>query len=335
MRLICSSYCGVVWVLLLLLQPTLAFIVRPTSNSNFYTQCTTSLPRLQATASREGSIQVSRPDGSEHQLVFRIIRSMNVSSQQAAPIVALHGGPSVPSNYLYPLEQVVPYRSIVFYDQLGCGQSDEPKDVTLYGIDKSVDDLKVLLKKLGIKRFHLYGQSYGGILAFEYLKSLAMDKDNSNEIECLSCILSSVPSNVKEIEQEFVRLMEELKIKNPDADDTELNDLFRMNHQCRMPEMPDKLKEAYANAGTVWRGTDAIAGYAAESPQEDTKRMPSTLLLRGEFDFVSDKAVQRWKNILNTPFVRSKTLEDCSHHALFENEKMYGEIVDSFFGEYD
>ncbi|EJK60276.1 hypothetical protein THAOC_19400, partial [Thalassiosira oceanica] len=91
---------------------------------------------------------------------------MNLSSAQAAPIVALHGGPSVPSDYLYPLGDVVPYRSIVFYDQLGCGKSDKPDDASLYSTAHSVDDLRVLLRKIGVRRFHLYGQSYGGILGY-------------------------------------------------------------------------------------------------------------------------------------------------------------------------
>jgi proline iminopeptidase len=54
---------------------------------------------------------------------------MTLSSQKACPILVLHGGPSVPSNYLLPLVNVVPYRSIVLYDQLGCGKSDEPDDI--------------------------------------------------------------------------------------------------------------------------------------------------------------------------------------------------------------
>ena len=98
---------------------------------------------------------------------------MSLSSRQAAPVVVLHGGPSVPSNYLYPLVDVVPYRSIVFHDQLGCGSSDEPPDVSLYSMRDSVEDMKALLKKLGVRRFHLYGQSYGGIMSFEYIKSVA------------------------------------------------------------------------------------------------------------------------------------------------------------------
>lgn len=260
---------------------------------------------------------------------------MSLSSRQAAPIVALHGGPSVPSDYLYPLEDAVPYRSIVYHDQLGCGRSDEPTDASLYSIEDSVRDLRALLKKLGLRRFHLYGQSYGGILAFEYMKSLACDNDDGDDVECLSAILSSAPTNVAEIEKEFARLLEDLSPPGKDISEAELEELFRRNHQCRLPEMPKILADAYANAGSVWRGTDAIADYVARPPPEGAARMPSALILRGEFDFVGEACVAGWRDAFNTKFLRYKTLEGCSHHGLLENGELYGEIVDSYFGEYD
>jgi proline iminopeptidase len=291
-------------------------------------------------AINEGYLEVSRPGGSKHQLSYRIVRPMSLSSTKAAPIVALHGGPSVPSNYLYPLEGAIPYRSIVFYDQLGCGKSDEPKDINQYSIKDSVEDLKLLLKKLGVRRFHLYGQSYGGILAYEYMKSVAMTSKNGNDAECLSAILSSAPSNVSQVEEEFVRLLDELKKSHSKDDDrelsdTELGDLFRTTHQCRIPEMPALLKDAYANAGSVWRGTDAIKDYIATPPTEDASRMPSSLIMRGEYDFVSDECVEAWKSNFNTKFLRYKTLKGCSHHGLFEDGATYGEHIDSFCAEYD
>jgi proline iminopeptidase len=263
---------------------------------------------------------------------------MALSSRQAAPIVALHGGPSIPSNYLYPLEDVIPYRSIVFYDQLGCGKSDEPQDLSQYSIEDSVQDLKALLKKLGVQRFHLYGQSYGGILAFEYMKHVASKmNDGDNGVECLSAVLSSAPTNVKEVEEEFGKLLQNLESSstNDSVGKEELEELFRKTHQCRLPEMPKRLAESYANAGNVWRGTGAISDYVAAKAPEDSSRMPSSLIMRGEFDFVSEKSVQTWKEVFNTNFLRYKTLEGCSHHGLFENGASYGEIVDSYFCEYD
>ena len=300
------------------------------------------LKATQSTKANEGSIEVSRSDGSKkHQLSYRVVRPMSLSSQQAAPIVALHGGPSVPSNYLYPLEDVIPYRSIIFYDQLGCGKSDEPTDISQYSIRDSVEDLKILLKKLGVRRFHLYGQSYGGILAFEYMKSIAQESrenKNDDDIKCLSACLSSAPTNVAEIEKEFIRLVDKLsegKEEENALSESEIDDLFRVTHQCRIPEMPKILADAYANAGTVWRGTEAIADYVAKPPFKDAARMPSTLIMRGEYDFVSESSVEGWKDAFNTQFLRYKTLKGCSHHGLLENGKLYGEIIDSYFAEYD
>lgn len=318
-----------------LIAATSSFVVlvSPTPASSPVASSVSRSFALKASAN-EGFISVSRSDESEHRIAYRVVRPMALSSQQAAPIVALHGGPSVPSNYLYPLEQVIPYRSIVFYDQLGCGKSDEPQDLSQYSIADSVQDLKTLLKKLGIRRFHLYGQSYGGILAFEYMKEVAENEDDG-DIKCLSAILSSAPTNVSELEAEADRLMQNLAESNDGCTDEELAELFRINHQCRLPEMPPILRNAYNNAGTVWGGTAAIADYVAETPSEDASRMPSTLIMRGEFDFVSNTSAEAWKSAFNAKFLRYKTLEGCSHHGLLEKGAMYGDILDSYFGEYD
>ena len=112
------------------------------------------------------------------------------SDSEKPTVVVLHGGPGVPSNYLLePLVQHASSRPLLFWDQLGCGQSDRPDfDESLYSIDKFVTDLTQLLEELAIDNFHLYGQSFGGILAFEYLKRERPDN-------CLSVILSSTPTN--------------------------------------------------------------------------------------------------------------------------------------------
>lgn len=91
-------------------------------------------PLSLAAECRDGSLEVSRtfePEGDTDafDLAYKVFRPMTLSSRQACPILVLHGGPSVPSDYLLPLVNVVPYRSIVYYDQLGCGQSDEPADL--------------------------------------------------------------------------------------------------------------------------------------------------------------------------------------------------------------
>ena len=323
---------AIVLVALALLGTSNAFLLAPNKEAF---RAKPSLSSRLGAAYSEGHCSVFRSEGGNeppkvYQLAYRIVRPMALSSQQAAPILVLHGGPSVPSDYLYPLEQLIPYRSLVFYDQLGCGRSNEPNDKSCYSIDKAVDDLETLVEKLGLGRFHLYGQSFGGILAYEYMKRHAESGQDDQSV--LSAILSSTPTNVTQVEQEANRLISELDLKEEDN----VAEEFRKAHQCQTPESPPALVDAYAHAGTVWRGTTAIANYVAQPPSETARRLPSTLVMRGEHDFVTNLCTQDWKaRVFNHKFVREKMLEGCSHHGLLENGAMYGEIVDSFFSEYD
>lgn len=296
---------------------------------------------MSSVACREGEIAVTRDFSSstnkpsqQFSLHHRIFRPMSLSSRQAAPILVLHGGPSVPSDYLYPLVDHVPYRSIVFYDQLGCGRSDEPAERDMYSIDLALEDLELVIKKLNLRRFHLYGQSFGGILAYEFLKRIAERGGEDNGYKCLSVVLSSTPTSVALVEAEANRLAGLLK--DEDDDESTLLERFRRHHQCQTDEMPKSLADAYAHAGTVFRGTAAISDYVATPPSTDAARMPSAMIMRGETDFVSEECASGWKKeLFNHNFVREKVLEGCSHHGLLENSVEYGELVDSFFAEYD
>jgi proline iminopeptidase len=214
-----------------------------------------------------------------------------------------------------------------------------------------VDDLELLLKKLNVRLFHLYGQSYGGILAFEYCKRVAERKgDTNNEEECccLSVILSSTPTSVALVETEVHRLLDELK-KDDDETTTTTNEeegteeedtkalweRFRIQHQVQTPEMPLPLVDAYAQAGTIWRGTAAIPDYVASPPTENAARLPSAMILRGQHDFVTATCTQDWGSAFHHKFVRQVVLAGCAHHGLLEQPRLYGDTVDSFFSEYD
>uniref|UniRef100_A0A7S4QWU9 AB hydrolase-1 domain-containing protein n=2 Tax=Ditylum brightwellii TaxID=49249 RepID=A0A7S4QWU9_9STRA len=332
---------------------------------------------LSSVACNDGTLVVSRttPSSSsqnQFNLQYRIFRPRSLSSQQGAPIVVLHGGPGVPSDYLYPLVDVVPYRSMVYFDQLGCGRSDAPADLDFYSISNAIDDLEKLIKKLGIRRFHLYGQSYGGILAFEYLKRVAERKKmNENgrddDARCLSVILSSTPTSVSLVEETATRLLDAIKSEedeketrndenngeddesdaagageNKKKQDNESNneqilESFRQRHQCRTPSIPQPLSDAYSHAGTVWRGTTAIPDYVAKPPSDGVPRMPSAMIMRGEHDFVTQECMEGWKkdDLFGHKFVREVVLAGCAHHGLLENPRLYGDVVDSFFAEYD
>ncbi len=85
------------------------------------------------------------------------------------PLLVLHGGPGAPSAYLSPLGALADERPVIFYDQLGCGRSDKPDDPGLWRIERFVEELQQLRDALGLSQVHLFGHSWGTMLATDYM----------------------------------------------------------------------------------------------------------------------------------------------------------------------
>jgi pimeloyl-ACP methyl ester carboxylesterase len=51
----------------------------------------------------------------------------------------------------------------------GPGPADSPQDEKIYTIPRSIDEVDAARKALGLDRIVLYGQSWGSVLAIEYL----------------------------------------------------------------------------------------------------------------------------------------------------------------------
>ena len=116
---------------------------------------------------------------------------------------------------------------------------------------------------------------------------------------------------------------------NPDYSQPTLQDLFRQQYECRVVPTPLPLTDAYAQAGNVWKGMEAIPDYVAQHGGMTTP----ALILRGEHDFISERCIEGWSALL--PQSQCVTLAGCSHHALLENEGMYGAVVGGFLEDWD
>lgn len=100
-----------------------------------------------------------------HQVWYCIVKPDQEDSKKL-PLLCLHGGPGVPHDYLEPLEALASPaagiaatgRRVIFYDQLGCGNSDRPTDPTLYSIDLFKEELVAVRSALDLEQVHLFGQ---------------------------------------------------------------------------------------------------------------------------------------------------------------------------------
>ena len=117
----------------------------------------------------------------------------------------LNGGPGLPCNYLREphCEHLINKGiRIITYDQLGCGQSSKPKDMSLWSIDRYVEELEFVRNELNLEQLNLLGHSWGGWLAIEY--SLKYQK-NLNKL-----ILENTCGDMPHLISELNRLREAL-----------------------------------------------------------------------------------------------------------------------------
>src|SRR4029453_12982003 len=87
-------------------------------------------------------------------------------------VLLLHGGPAATHEYMECFESFFPKEGIEFYeyDQLGSYYSDQPKDSSLWTLDRFVEEVEQVRQALGLSKenFYLLGNSWGGILAMSY-----------------------------------------------------------------------------------------------------------------------------------------------------------------------
>lgn len=87
-------------------------------------------------------------------------------------LLLLQGGPGCTHEYWECMESFLPAEGIefIYYDQLGTGFSDNPKDTAMWDLPRYVEEVEQVRRALGLNRdnFYLLGHSWGGILAMEY-----------------------------------------------------------------------------------------------------------------------------------------------------------------------
>ncbi len=87
------------------------------------------------------------------------------------PLLLLHGGPGSTHNYFEVLDRIAEDdgRQLIMYDQIGCGNSYLACHPELWTMKTWISELAAVREALGLHTMFLLGQSWGGMLALEYL----------------------------------------------------------------------------------------------------------------------------------------------------------------------
>ena len=259
------------------------------------------------------------------------------------PVLLLHGGPGATHDYLEPLEALAATgRRAIFYDQLGCGRSDRG-DESLWTVETYVDEVGAVRRELGLERIHLFGSSWGGMLAMEY----ALTRPEG----LASLIVASSPASMPQWVSETARLRAELPAgvqavldaheaagTTDDPAYEEACEVFYRRHVCRVPEWPESVLRSFAflaEHGEVYRHMNGpsefhvvgtLRGWDVTGRLGEI-RVPA-LVVSGEHDEATP-AINRTVSE-GIEGARSVIYPGASHMAHVEDAEGYVRLLDEF-----
>ena len=184
-----------------------------------------------------------------HETWYRVVGDREEPGK--LPVLTLHGGPGVPHDYLEPMEALAATgRRVIFYDQLGCGKSDQPHDPSLWTVDLYVEEVGAIRRALGLDRVHLIGQSWGGMLSMEYaltqpagLASLTIESSPASMIQWVAEANRLRAELPPDIERTLVKHEADGTTDDPAYEDAMM--VFYRRHVCRLDEWPECVMRSF------------------------------------------------------------------------------------------
>ena len=269
-------------------------------------------------------------------------------------LLLLNGGPGATHEYFECMENFLPAEGIefIYYDQLGCGNSDNPKDTSMWDLPRFVEEVEQVRTALHLDKnnFYLLGHSWGGILAMQYALKY---QDNLKGL-IISNMMSSCPDYGKYGEEvlakqfdrkilDSIRTIETKKdFENPKYMEL-LMPNFYAKHILRLPvdQWPEPVNRSFAKMNrslyVTMQGPSefGIGGNLAnwDVKAELPKIRVATLTIGGKFDTM-DPEHMKW---MSTQVQQGRFLfcANGSHMSMYDDQQTYMQGLVKFIKDVD
>ncbi len=264
---------------------------------------------------------------------------------KGTPIVLLHGGPGYSSYYLKPFEDLGNDRQVVRYDQLGGGKSDKITDTAMFSIEHFVRELDSLRAYLGIDKWHVFGHSWGTILAVEYYKvhpkyvaSLTLGSA-ALDIPAWEKDAKQLVTTLSDSSQRAIRKAEKASKYDDPSYQNALNEYWgkyvvRHPVQADMDSTMSTFNESiynYMQGPSEFTITGTLKNYDA-TPFLKQIKVP-VLYTLGEFDEANPKTIQRFASL--TPDAKVVVLAGSAHLTPWDAHDENIKVVRDFLHSVD
>lgn len=269
-----------------------------------------------------------------------------VGSGQGTPLLVINGGPGMSHHYVKPLAALGADRPVVFYDQLGCGRSDHPSDSSLWRIDRYVEEIARVREALGLREVHLYGHSWGTMLAFEY----ALTKPAGVKSLTLASPVISIPLYKKGVDSLLRTMPDSVQtaITRHEAAGTFQSPeyqaamaAFYQRHLARRqpwsPDLDSTLAQLNPAIYVYMQGPSEFTITGTLKDYDQTARLGElrvpTLFTAGQFDEVVPSSVRYYQSLV--PGSELAIIEDSGHLTMHDQPESYLRVLRDFLGRMD
>ena len=258
------------------------------------------------------------------------------------PLLILHGGPGIPHDYLEGLGVLADERPVIFYDQLGCGNSDKPKDKNLWTLERYVEELDRVRRFLKTESLHIFGQSWGTMLAVEYMltgkqsgiKSLIL----SGPALSVSRWIKDQRAYLKELPEATQRAVKECE-KKRDFKSKKYQEAIReyyRKHVCRMDPWPDCLKRSIGKmSNDLYEYMCGPSEFTLSGTLKNFERADKLFNIKvpvlytcGRYDEATPASTSYYKSL--TPGAKMVIFEDASHEHHLEKKEEFLKVIREF-----
>ena len=257
-------------------------------------------------------------------------------------LLLLNGGPGSTHEYFECFESFLPQQDIefIYYDQLGCGFSDNPKDTSMWDLPRFVEEVEQVRKALNLNKdnFYLLGHSWGGILAMQY--SLKY-QDNLKGL-IISNMMSSCPDYGKyaqqvlapQFDQKILDTIRQIE-KKGDFDNPKYMELLMPNfyakHILRLPinQWPEPVNRSFEKMNkslyVTMQGPSEFGVGGNLTNWDVKKQLPQiktpTLTIGGKYDTM-DPEHMKW---MSTQVQNGRFLlcPNGSHMSMYDDQKNF------------
>ncbi len=268
------------------------------------------------------------------------IWTKSIGNNSKIKLLLLNGGPGATHEYFECFENFLLPENVelIYYDQLGCGLSDNPKDTTMWDLPRFVEEVEQVRKALNLNRdnFYLLGHSWGGILAMQYALKY---QDNLKGL-IISNMMSSCPAYGKyaqevlapQFNQKILDTIRQIEAKGDFANPKYMELLlpnFYAKHICRINPWPEPVSRSLSKTNqslyVTMQGPSEFGIGGNLINWDVSKQLPQiktpTLTIGGAHDTM-DPEHMKWMST-QVQHGRNITCPNGSHMSMYDDQKNY------------